>query len=200
MHSRLEPNQLADALRHLDGAPDRARELDRIFPLVYRELRAMAARQFARESPGHTLQPTALVHEAWLRLTEGSGSHWSEPRYFFAAAAEAMRRILIERARTKGRPVRAAWRARVPLDMVDLAASPEQADWSGFDEALRGLAEVDADAAEVVRLRVYAGLEVRQAAAALGVSEATVKREWRYARAWLGHRLGHQLGDALKGS
>jgi RNA polymerase sigma factor (TIGR02999 family) len=182
--------QFREAMGSLgEAGADRSRVMDRVFPLVYPQLRRLAEQKFARESPGHTLQPTALVHEAWLRLVEESGPQWAEPKFFFAAAAEAMRRILIEHARVKNRAARSPWKARVALDSVDLEAPFENADWPVLDEAIESLRAIDLFAAEVARLRVYAGLTVAGAAAALGVSESTVKREWDYARAWLRVRL-----------
>lgn len=160
------------------------------FPAVYAELRRLAEVQFAGEGAGHTLQPTALVNEAWLRLLDERGEKWTNPAYFFAAAAEAMRRILIEHARRRGRKVRGGGLARLALDGVDAASDADEPDWDGFDEALTALGVQDARAAQVVRLRVYAGLGVHGTAEALGVSPATVKREWSYARAWLRDRLG----------
>lgn len=159
------------------------------FPAVYAELRRLAEAQFAGEGAGHTLQPTALVNEAWLRLLDEHGEKWTNPAYFFAAAAEAMRRILIEHARRKGRKVHGGGLTRLPLDSVDAASDPGDADWDDFDEALTALGAQDSRAAQVVRLRVYAGLGVHGTAEALGISPATVKREWSYARAWLRDRL-----------
>jgi len=159
-----------------------------LFPLVYDELRQLAGRQFEREANGHTLQPTALVHEAWLRLVNEKGEHWANPAYFFAAAAEAMRRILVEHARRQGGPARGGDRSRLPLEHAEHIEETDTIDWLEFDDALQALAALDARAAEVVRLRAYAGLEVERAAEVLGVSPATVKREWAYARAWLRER------------
>ncbi|MFM9996157.1 MAG: ECF-type sigma factor [Phycisphaerales bacterium] len=175
------------------GAGD-SRAADRLFPVVYDELRRLAERQFAGEGAGHTLQPTALVHEAYLRLTKDAGAKWDDPAYFFACAAQAMRRILVEHARRKGRPKHGGDHVRLSLDGpgVDGVEPKDRdgvTDWPGFDEALEALRLQDARAAEVVTLRVYAGLGVAVVAQLLGVSRATVKREWAYARAWLTDRV-----------
>jgi RNA polymerase sigma factor (TIGR02999 family) len=178
-----DATQLLSALGVRDG-----RASVELFPLVYDELRQIAGRQFEREANGHTLQPTALVHEAWLRLVNEKGERWADPAYFFAAAAEAMRRILVEHARRNRGPVRGGDRLRLPLEDAERIEGTDAIDWLVFDDALQALAAQDARAAEVVRLRAYAGLEVERAAEVLGVSPATVKREWAYARAWLRER------------
>lgn len=161
----------------------------RVFEGLYGQLRRLAEQQLSSERPGHTLQPTALVHEAWLRLADEQGPQWERPAYFFSAAAEAMRRVLIEHARRRGRPKHGGGLARLPLESFEPAA-PVAADWVAFDDGLAALAREDARAAEVVRLRVYAGLGVERVAETLDVSTATVKREWAYGRAWMRERLG----------
>jgi RNA polymerase sigma factor (TIGR02999 family) len=166
-----------------DGDGQAARQL---LPLVYDELRRLAARQLAGEAPGQTLQPTALVHEAYLRLVgAGDEPHWQGRGHFFAAAAEAMRRILIENARRKKRDKHGGGRHRVELTEQDLAAPEEPEELLALDKALTRLAGEDAPAAQVVQLHVFAGLSVEEAAAALGMSRATAYRHWTYARAWL---------------
>jgi RNA polymerase sigma factor (TIGR02999 family) len=165
------------------GEPGAAEEL---LPLVYDELRRLAARSFSREEPGQTLQPTALVHEAYLRLV-GSNQSWDGRGHFFAAAAEAMRRILIERVRGKRRLKRGGGQQHVALDDVATPAPAE--DVLAIDEALAELAREDAAKAELVKLRFYAGLSVTEAAQCLGISRATADRHWAYARAWLYDRL-----------
>jgi RNA polymerase sigma factor (TIGR02999 family) len=159
---------------------------EQLLPLVYDELRKLAARRLAREAPGQTLQATALVHEAYLRLVDaGAARPWNGRGHFFAAAAEAMRRILIERARGKRRAKRGGdWR-RVDLDNLDLATTVTPDQLLALDEAIGRLAVEDATAAGLVRLRYYAGLSLEQAAESLAISTATAYRHWSYARAWL---------------
>jgi RNA polymerase sigma factor (TIGR02999 family) len=161
---------------------------EQLLPLVYDELRKLAAVMMAREKPGHTLQATALVHEAYMRLVDGEqAQRWDSRRHFFGAAAEAMRRILVESARRRGRIKRGGELVRVPLDDVPIACPVAQDDLLALDDALQKLAKEDAASAEIVRLRCFAGLNHEEAAAVLGVSAVTAKRSWRYARAWL-HR------------
>jgi RNA polymerase sigma factor (TIGR02999 family) len=164
------------------GDPQAAEQL---IPLVYDELRAIAARRLAREKPGQTIQATALVHEAYLRLIDDEARRWDSRAHFFAAAAEAMRRILVENARAKHRLKRGGSRGRRDLDPDSLAAPEVSEDILAIDEALDRLAAVDRRAAEVVRLRVFAGMTVKEAAGVLGVSPRTVDHAWAYARAWL---------------
>jgi RNA polymerase sigma factor (TIGR02999 family) len=163
---------------------------ERLLPLVYDELRRLAARRLAGEGPGHTLQPTALVHEAYLKLVGADPQQpWNGRVHFFAAAAEAMRRILIDHARRKHRARRGGGKKRVELgDMDDIAMVTErgQADeLLALDEALTQLAVADPRRAELVRLRYFAGLTLEQAAELLGISRATADRHWAFARAWL---------------
>jgi RNA polymerase sigma factor (TIGR02999 family) len=157
-----------------------------LLPLVYDELRRLAARKLALEKPGQTLQATALVHEAYLRLVDTDTARgWNSRGHFFAAAAEAMRRILIERARSKGRQKWGGdWR-RVDLDNLDLVTSVTPDQLLALDEAIDGLAGDDPTAAKLVTLRYYAGLSLEQAAEPLAISTATAYRHWSYARAWL---------------
>jgi RNA polymerase sigma factor (TIGR02999 family) len=161
-----------------------------LLPLVYDELRRLAARKLAQEKPGQTLQATALVHEAYLRLVDGEKvRHWDSRRHFFAAAAEAMRRILIDRARDRKRLKRGGGCIRQELDLGIILrdeASPD--DLIDLDAALVRLAGVDSQAAAVVKLRLFAGLTVEEAASALGVSRRTAERDWTFARTWL---FGH---------
>ena len=176
-------NKLTRILGELrDGAPRAAEEL---LPLVYDQLRAIARQNMRNERPGHTLQATALVHEAFLRLAGDADVAWDSRGHFYVAAAEAMRRILIEHARGRGRVKRGGDRKRVPLTIVDLAAEDDAEHIMAVDEAFRRLEQEDADAANVVRLRFYAGLGVEETARALGKSPRTVAREWAFARAWL---------------
>jgi RNA polymerase sigma factor (TIGR02999 family) len=187
---------MSDVTRLLDAAatgdPRAAVEL---LPLVYAELRRLAAARLAGEDPGQTLQPTALVHEAYLRLVGGDGAGAADPRWdgrghFFGAAAEAMRRILIEAARRKGRQKRGGpGRKRVDLDDADLASVAAPDELLLIDEAIAKLAVEDARAAQLVRLRYFAGLSVEEAAELSGQSRSTASEHWAYARAWLHHEL-----------
>jgi len=165
------------------GDPHAAEQL---LPLVYEELRKLAAQKMAQEAPGQTLQATALVHEAYLRLVNvEKGQHWDSRGHFFAAAAEAMRRILVENARRKRSPKHGGDRCRQLLD-PDCLAAPEMADdLLALDEALTRLAATEPQVAELVKLRYFAGLTIPQAAEALGISPTTADRYWAYARAWL---------------
>jgi RNA polymerase sigma factor (TIGR02999 family) len=158
-----------------------------LLPLVYDELRRLAAKKMQRENPGQTLQATALVHEAWLRLGGGQPVVWRNRAHFFAAAAEAMRRILIDNARRKSalRHGGQAERVDFDLDRLELAAGMDDDQLLALHEALDGLAAHDALKADLVKLRFFAGLTLVEAAQTLGLSEATAKRYWSYARAWL---------------
>lgn len=159
---------------------------EKLLPLVYDELRKLAAQRMAAESPQQTLQATALVHEAYLRLVDGAAAlQWNSRGHFFGAAAEAMRRILIENARRKGREKRGAGQKRVSLDLVDFAAAAPPAELLALDEALEKLAAADEAAAQLVKLRFFAGFSIEQAADVLGISRASAYRLWAYARAAL---------------
>jgi RNA polymerase sigma factor (TIGR02999 family) len=161
-----------------------------LLPLLYDELRKLAAQKLAQEAPGQTLQPTALVHEAYLRLVGGDeGQHWNSRGHFFAAAAEAMRRILVESARRRGRQKRGGdWQRCDILAHEPAVADPEE-EVLAVHEALDQFATKHPDKAELVKLRYFAGLTLVEAAAALQISTATAERRWRYARAWLARRL-----------
>ena len=167
-----------------DGDPTAAEDL---LPLVYDQLRRLAAWQMSRESPGQTLQPTALVHEAWLRLVGAGDPQWEGRRHFLAAAAEAMRRILIDIARRKQAARHGGGLHRTKLDDLSLAASAPDEELLAVHEALDALATHDARKAELVKLRYFVGLTLEEAGRVLGLSERTAKRDWAYARAWL-HR------------
>lgn len=162
----------------------------KLLPLVYAELRKLAQHRMSQERPDHTLQPTALVHEAYLRLVGHGEMNWANRAHFFHAAAEAMRRILIEHARVRAGPVRGGGRKKLPLDVVDLAAEADPTQILALDEAISRLEQKDADAARIVRLRFYAGLTFDEVAKAVGVSVRTVKRDWTFARAFLIRALG----------
>ena len=175
--------------RILQGA-DNADALGELLPLVYDELRDLAARRMNKERGHHTLQATALVHEAWMRLAGDKDMAWQGRRHFFGAAAEAMRRVLVDHARKVKADKRGGDRARVTLSLGDLVQDDDPDRVLALDEALGALAEEDARAAEVARLRYFAGLSVQETALALDVSERTVMREWSYARARLAELLG----------
>ena len=178
--------------RAQEGDPHAAAEL---LPLVYEELRKLARHKMANEAAGHTLQPTALVHEAWLRLAGEAGStHFDNRGHFFAAAAESMRRILIDSARRKEADKRGAGLQRVDLNDVDIAAKADDTTLLRMNEALEKLAREDPPSAELVKLRFFAGLTTEQAAAAMGISERTARRYWVFARAWLHDELRLSAG------
>jgi RNA polymerase sigma factor (TIGR02999 family) len=175
------------------------RAAEQLLPLVYDELRKLAAQRLAQEKPGQTLQATALVHEAYLRLvgSEPPGHCWDSRGHFFAAAAEAMRRILVEQARRKRRHKHGGSLVRVDLDARDCVSPMPPETLLALDEALTRLAADDPQKARLVQLRFFAGLSVEDAAEALGISTATAKRHWRYARAWLHREVtrGDEPGD-----
>jgi len=178
---RSEPGPEPGPPAHGETKP--AREL---LPLVYDELRRLAAQRLARESPGQTLQATALVHEAYLRLVGGDPDRpWDGRGHFFASAAEAMRRILVENARRRGRLKHGGHRTRIDLDAAQPAAPETDDDLLALDEALEKLAAKDPAKAQLVQLRVFAGLTLAEAAGILGMSTSTADRYWAYARAWL---------------
>jgi RNA polymerase sigma factor (TIGR02999 family) len=159
---------------------------DQLLPLVYEELRKLAAARLANEKPGQTLQATALVHDAYIRLVDVEKvQHWDSRRHFFSAAAEVMRRILVEKARRKRRLKRGGDRNRVPLEELEIDAESPQLDLIALDDALRKLAVEFPEKAEIVQLRFFAGLSHEEVADILGVSAITIKRHWRYARVWL---------------
>jgi len=169
------------------GEPQAAEQL---LPLVYDELRSLAAGKLAREQPGQTLQATALVHEAYLRLVDQDRiQRWDSRGHFFAAAAEAMRRILVDRARRKRTDKHGGQHQRQDLDDVEIVAAAPSEDLVALDEALTRLATEDPAKAELVKLRYFAGLSIDESARALGISSATAKRHWAYARAWLFHQI-----------
>ena len=165
------------------GDPTAAEQL---LPLVYEELRRLAAQRMANEAAGHTLQPTALVHDAWLRLAGTDPNvQFANRAHFFAAAAEAMRRILIERARRKGAGKRGGDWQRIDLDKVEIATDADDDTLLLVNEALEKLAQEDAGAAEMAKLRFFGGLTLEEAAQVLGVTERTANRYWAFARVWL---------------
>jgi len=177
-------NDVTQILASMRGE-SREAAMERLLPLVYDELRTLARAQLRYERPDHTLQATALVHEAYLRLIGTAQPPWNDRQHFFRAAAEAMRRILIEHARKRGRAKRGGTRVRVDLSAADLGSEQDLDRLLALDDAFRRLEKEDPGAADVVRLRFYAGLSVEETAQATGLSERTVKREWAFARAWL---------------
>ena len=171
-----------------NGNPQAAEQL---LPLVYDELRKLAAAKLAQEKPGQTLQATALVHEAYLRLVDvDKAQQWHSRGHFFAAAAEAMRRILVEQARRKKARRRGGRAVGQVLREDDRVSAPVSDEVLDLDEALRKFEAVDRQAAQVVKLRIFAGMTLKEAARALGVSTRTADRSWAYARAWLSRELG----------
>jgi RNA polymerase sigma factor (TIGR02999 family) len=181
-------NEVTRILSAIERGDEQAAE--QLLPLVYDELRRLAARRLAQEKPGQTLQATALVHEAYLRLVDDEGSRpWHGRGHFFAAAAEAMRRILIDSARRKCRPKHGGERHRVDLDAAGDAIAPPVPDLLALDEALEKLAAEDKDSADLVKLRYFAGLSLAEAAEVLGLQARTAGRRWAYARAWLSEEM-----------
>jgi RNA polymerase sigma factor (TIGR02999 family) len=170
------------------------RAAEQLLPLVYDELRKLAAARLAQEKPGQTLEATALVHEAYVRLvgspSEDGAREWEGRAHFFAAAAEAMRRILVEKARRKRRPRHGGGLARVDIELANIASPMPDEDLLALDEAMTRLAAEDPIRARLVQLRFYGGLSNEEAARILGISGATAKRYWRYARAWLHREVG----------
>src|SRR5262245_63430906 len=198
LHAMSEVTRILSAIER--GDPSAAGQL---LPLVYDELRKLAAAHLADEKPGQTLQPTALVHEAYVRLVSPDpDQHWGGRGHFFAAAAEAMRRILLDAARRKGRRKRGGGMVRQDLDAIDPAAPEDCDDLLALDDALVRLAAADPQAAELVRLRFYAGLPIPEVARILGISPRTADRTWAYARAWLHQAVagGDGPGDKNPGN
>jgi RNA polymerase sigma factor (TIGR02999 family) len=193
--SNPQPSESAGALTQAlaaasAGDPEAA---ERLLPLVYEELRRVAAILLARENPGHTLQATALVHEAYLRIVTPSGDQpWDNRRHFFAAAAEAMRRILVESARRKRRIRHGGGLERVDLDERDIPVEPPHEDILALNDAIEEFTREEPQKAELVKLRFFAGLDEQEAADVLGISRTTAARYWAYARAWLFDRLRQQ--------
>jgi RNA polymerase sigma factor (TIGR02999 family) len=198
-HGAGDTHTMSDITRILhsidDGDP---KATDQLLPLVYEELRKLAAQKMANEAAGQTLQPTALVHEAWLRLAGGESQQWDGRGHFFAAAAESMRRILIERARRKNALKRGVDFERVNLDDVDVAVLADGDKLILINDALEKLEKEDPDAAQVVKLRFFAGLTNEEAGQALGISVRTAKRYWTFARAWLFQELRETTGHATE--
>jgi RNA polymerase sigma factor (TIGR02999 family) len=174
-------------LHAIEGGDERA--TDELLPLVYEELRLLAAQKLSHEKPGHTLQATALVHEAYLRLLGSTDQGWDSRGHFFKASAEAMRRILIENARRKQRLKHGGHRQRVDFNNAQFTVDRDMHDLLALDEALTKLAQEDTTKAELVSLRYFAGMTLAQAAEILGISRATASRYWSYVQAWLFHEV-----------
>ncbi|NUQ65069.1 MAG: sigma-70 family RNA polymerase sigma factor [Pirellulales bacterium] len=183
-----DPSSQTTAILQAVEAGDRA-AVDRLVPLVYTELRALAASHLQRESPGHTLQPTALVHEAFLKLADQQRVHWQGRTHFFAVGAQIMRRILVDHARAKKTARRGAGRLRVPIEEGVTVSPRSEEDVLAVDEALERLAQIDGRQARIVELRFFGGLSVDEVAEAMGISKRTVEREWTAVRAWLRREL-----------
>ncbi|WP_291985536.1 sigma-70 family RNA polymerase sigma factor [Luteitalea sp.] len=167
-----------------------------LFPIVYEELRRLAASALRRERTDHTLQPTALVHEAFLRLAETPGTSWENRAHFVAVAARVMRRVLVDHARGRNALKRGNGEIRVPIDDVDVPAVGQDVDLVALDDALARLAMLDERQARIVELRFFGGLSVPETAALIGASERTVKRDWQVARAWLTRELSSSAGPS----
>jgi len=187
---------MADVTRILSAIEDGdAQAADQLLPLVYDELRKLAAQKMAQEAPGQTLQATALVHEAYIRLVDvAKAQHWDSRGHFFAAAAEAMRRILVENARRKRGPEAGGGRCRMEWSHVDAEIRGPDLDLVALSDAIDKLQAQDPRAAEVVKLRFFAGLTRQQAAEALGISVATADNDWAYAKGWLTVELAGTSG------
>jgi RNA polymerase sigma factor (TIGR02999 family) len=190
-------NEVTRILSAIDRGEAQAAEL--LLPQVYDELRRLAAQRLAREAPGQTLQATALVHEAYLRLVGDQDPGWNSRGHFFGAAAEAMRRILVEHARRKSRIKHGGGGARAEVELLEVAAPEVPDELLALDEALTRLGEVDTQAAELVKLRYFAGLTVKQAAEALGVAPRTADFLWAYAKAYLLKEMRNDLSSSPSG-
>ncbi len=186
-------HEVTRLLHELSGGDEGA--LARLVPLIYDELHAIAAREMRRERGDHTLQPTALVHEVFLRLVDKADLSWNSRAHFLNIAAQAMRRILVEHARRRRTRKRGGGGERVTLDEEFQAPGQEVPDLTDLDEALERLSKIDARKGRVVELRFFAGLSVEETARVLDISEATVKREWQFAKAWIQRELASTGGN-----
>jgi RNA polymerase sigma factor (TIGR02999 family) len=186
---------MSDVTRILtDIEQGNAKGTDELLPLVYQELRRLAAHKMANEPAGHTLQPTALVHEAWLKLVDSPAQSWQNRAHFFGAAAEAMRRILIARARRKHAQRRGSGLAHLDVDELQIASPVPDHQLLALNDALDRFAALEPQQAELVKLRYFVGLKIDEASEVLGISEATAKRWWAYARAWLFNEISPPQG------
>jgi RNA polymerase sigma factor (TIGR02999 family) len=191
--SRDSSGALTEWLVAWSGGDDSA--LDRLVPVVHAELRRLARREMRRERPDHTLQTTALVNEAYLRLVDVRGVSWKDRAHFFAMSARLMRRILVDHARSRGCRKRGGGARSVPFDEGLVVAGEPGADLVALDDALEALARLDARKSRLVELRFFGGLSVEETAVALGVSQATVMRDWRFAKSWLLKELADRGHD-----
>ena len=187
--SQAPAHEVTRLLHELSGGDESA--MARLIPLIYDELHAIAAREMRRERPDHTLQPTALVHEVFLRLADKPDLSWESRAHFLNIAAQAMRRILVEHARRRKAEKRGGGAERVTLDEEFQAPGQGAPDLVDLDEALQRLSAIDPRKGRVVELRFFAGLSVEETARLLAISEATVKREWQFAKAWIQRELGN---------
>jgi RNA polymerase sigma factor (TIGR02999 family) len=187
------PNEITERLVAW-GAGDRS-ALDQLLPVVYQELRRMAGNYLRQESPGHTLQPTALVHEAWLRLIDQTRVNWQNRAQFFGVAAQLMRRILVDHAKTKHREKRGGDAVKLSLDDAINLSHERAADLLALDYALDELARIDGRKSRVVELRYFGGFSVEETAQILGVSPETVMRDWKLAKAWLYQQIRREAGE-----
>jgi RNA polymerase sigma factor (TIGR02999 family) len=191
----LSPQEITRLLADWNAGD--AAALERLAPLVYAELRRIARRQMGGEREGHTLQATALVNEAYLRLAGGGGLALQDRAHFYAVCAQVMRHVLVDHARAHARDKRGGGAPHVPLDEAADAGAAGSAELVALDEALRGLEEVDPRKARVVALRYFAGLSIEETAEVLGISPTTVRREWRRAKAWLYRAIAEGSGDEV---
>jgi len=180
----------------MDARDGDSRAADQLLPLVYDRLRALAQEMMQQERPGHTLQATALVHEAYLKLVDQARAQWRDRAHFFAVAAQAIRRILVDHARGRGRAKRGGGRAGLTINEELAATYDEVVDVAALDEALAKLAESHPQHARITEMRFFAGLTIEESAAVLGMSTRTVDRHWRYARAWLYRALSGVDGNS----
>jgi len=176
-----------------EGGTSAASQTDELLSRVYDELRRIAAHRLGQERPDHTLRPTELVHEAYVQLARNERIEWRDRAHFFGSAAETMRRILIDYARRRGRAKRGAGVRTIPIDLIDVATEGDPNEILALDHALKQMETMDAQMAQVVKLRFYAGLTVEEVARLLGISTSTVKREWSVARAWLYRTLSGEV-------
>lgn len=183
------PNEVSDVTRIINSPGDGGKAASELLAVVYDELRRLAAKRMASESPGQTLQPTALVHEAWLRLTSDEKRRWNDRTHFFAASAETMRRILVDNARRKLAQRRGGGHQRIEMPEIACPDAENDEQILAVNEALEKLAAQDPQKAELVKLRYFVGMTIEEAAGVLGISVPTANRHWAYARAWLAREI-----------
>ena len=191
----MNPGDITVILQRIERGEEQAAE--RLLPLVYNELRHLAAARMAHERPGHTLQPTALVHEAWLRLGGDQQPNWQNRAHFFAAAAQEMRRILVDSARRRLAARRGGGREHVNIDDIEVASEAEDSRMVRVSEALEEFAVEEPRKAELVKLRYFVGFTLEESAAALNIAEPTARRWWEYSRAWLLNKMSAPPGSPV---